>query len=209
MITRNLGHPRGIVGHVTGRMMFRGNDCLNEWVVDRLADRFGSGIKRIIEIGPGPGVGLSYLLGAFPAAQVWGVDHSAVMVKQARRNNSAAVRSGRLTVVRGDLAALAVLPSVDLVVAVNVLYFWADPHTELQKIRRVLGVDGTMSLGYQLRRHMSPSVQETFPVAGHRLYDADEQITRLLRNSGFGHVDVLTCGPHRMQLALKGSLGRS
>ena len=107
MITRNLGHPRGIVGRITGRLMSRGNDCLNEWVVDRLAERHTSGIRRIVEIGPGPGVGLGYLLEAFPAAQVWGIDHSAVMVRQARRSNSDAVRSGRLMVMRGDSDALA------------------------------------------------------------------------------------------------------
>ena len=95
MITRHLGHPRGIFGHVTGRMMLRG-------------------IRRIVEVGPGPGVGITYLLGAFPAAQVWGIDHSAVMVKQARHRNAEAVRSGRLTLMRGDLDALAAIPPVDL-----------------------------------------------------------------------------------------------
>jgi SAM-dependent methyltransferase len=200
-ITRNLGHPRGIVGHFTGRLMHRGNDSLNEWVVDRLADRHESGIDRIVEIGPGPGVGLSYLLSAFPGAKVWGIDHSALMVRQARRNNSEATRSGRLNVLRGNLDALPALAPVDLVVAVNVLYFWADPYTELQKVRRALGDNGTMCLGYQLRRHMSPNVQETFPRAGHRLYDTDEQVTRLLLKSGFGQVDVSAGGPHRMQLA--------
>ena len=202
MITRNLGHPRGIFGRITGRLMSRGNDCLNEWVVDRLAERHTSGIRRIVEIGPGPGVGLSYLLEAFPAAQVWGLDHSAVMVRQARRSNSDAVRSGRLMVIRGDLDTLARHAPVDLVLAVNVLYFWADPSTELKKIRRALRDDGTMCLGYQLRRHMSPNLQETFPLAGHRLYDSDEEVTKVLLESGFGHVDVLTSGPHRMQLAV-------
>jgi len=209
MITRHLGHPRGIFGHVTGRMMLRGNDCLNEWVVDSLADRDGSGIRRIVEVGPGPGVGITYLLGAFPAAQVWGIDHSAVMVKQARHRNAEAVRSGRLTLMRGDLDALAAIPPVDLVVAVNVLYFWVDPYTELRKIRRALAENGAVTLGYQLRRHMSARAQETFPLAGHRLYDADEEVTRLLRDSGFSHIDVLSRGPHRMQLALTEPLRRS
>jgi SAM-dependent methyltransferase len=203
MITRQLAHPRGIVGHITGRLMLRGNDCLNEWVVDRLADRRGTVFRRIVEIGPGPGVGLAYLLEAFPAARVWGIDHSAVMVRQARHNNAEAIRSGRLEVVRGDLDALTVLTPVDLVVAVNVLYFWADPHTEMGRIHSALQDNGIMSLGYQLRRHMSPSVQETFPMVGHHLFGDDEQVTMLLRDSGFGHVDVLTRGPYRMQLALK------
>ena len=182
---------------------------MNEWVVDRLAERHKSGIRRIVEIGPGPGVGLSYLLEAFPAAMVWGLDHSAVMVRQARRSNSDAVRSGRLMVMRGDPDALARHAPVDLVLAVNVLYFWADPCTELQRIRRVLRDNGTMCLAYQLRRHMSPNVQASFPVAGHSLYDADEQVTKLLRDSGFAKVDVLASGPHRMQLAFNGALGRS
>src|SRR6478672_3837038 len=88
IISRHLGNPHGIVGHVAGRMMVRGNECINEWVVDELVDRNRSEITRIVEVGPGPGVGLSYLLAAFPAAQVWGIDHSGLMVEQGRSGNA-------------------------------------------------------------------------------------------------------------------------
>ena len=123
------------------------------------------------------------------------------MLKQAGNRNVAAIQSGRLTLMNGDMDRLRTLPPVDLVVAVNVLYFWADPRGELRKARHVLGENGAVCLGYQLRRHMPVSLQETFPAAGHRLYDADEEVTTLLREAGFRRVGVLTRGPHRMQLA--------
>lgn len=106
LIPRQLGHPRGLVCHLTGRMMVRRNCCLNEWVVDQLTNRDGSDITRIVEVGPGPGLGLAYLLAAFPKAQVWGIDHSAVMLRLAKTRNAAAIRSDRLTLTNGDIATL-------------------------------------------------------------------------------------------------------
>jgi len=203
IIPRHLGHPRGIVGRVTGRMMVRGNECLNEWIVDELADRTRSEMRRIVEVGPGPGVGLSYLLAAFPAAQVCGIDHSGLMVKQARRRNAASVQSGRLTLVQGNVNVIRAFHPVDLVVAVNVLYFWKDPHTELHKVRDALGDKGAVALGYQLRRNLPERAQESFPQAGYRLYDNDEEITTLLQDVGFTRVDSVIRGPHRMQVAFR------
>ena len=183
--------------------MVRGNCCFNEWIVDQLADRGGSEVRRIVEVGSGPGIGLAYLLAAFPDAQLWGIDHSAVMLKQARTRNAAAIRSGQLTLTNGDLDCLGALPLVDLVVAVHVLYFWADPQAELRKVRRALGENGAVSVGYQLRRNMPYSMQEAFKANGHRLFDTDELVTTLLRDAGFRRIDVLTRGPHRMQLATR------
>jgi hypothetical protein len=92
---------------------------------------------------------------------------------------------------------------VDLIVAVNVLYFWTNPHTELQKVRDALGAKGAVALGYQLRRNLPVRLQEAFPLAGYRLYDNGEEITTLLRDVGFDRVDSMTRGPHRMHVAFR------
>jgi trans-aconitate methyltransferase len=125
------------------------------------------------------------------------------MVKQARRRNAASVRSGRLTLVHGNMNAIKAFHPVDLIVAVNVLYFWRDPHTELQKVRDALGPKGVVALSYQLRRNLPVRVQEAFPLAGYRLYDTDDEIKTLLRDAGFGRVDSMTRGPHRMHVAFE------
>jgi trans-aconitate methyltransferase len=181
--------------------MARGNECLNEWVVDRLAASRSARGGRIVEIGPGPGVGLSYVLAAFPTAQVWGIDQSAVMLRQARHRNAAAIRTGRLTLTCAGAAAVREVAPVDLVIAVNVMYFWQDPQAELGHLEDALCAGGTVGLGYQLRKSMPPAVQASFARAGHHLYASDEEVTALLSGAGLGCVDVYARGPFRLQLA--------
>ena len=200
-VGKHLGHPRGVLGHLAGRMMVRGNESLNEWLVDQLAERNEWDGSRIVEVGFGPGLGLANLLAAFPSARVWGIDHSAVMVQQARFRNIAAVRSGRLTLRRGDVNWVGDIAPIDLVVVVNVLYFWSDPHLELQKIRRAIGPGGAVCVGYHLRRHMSEETREALGANGHRFFDTDGEVETLLRNAGFRDVQVMRRGPLRMQLA--------
>jgi trans-aconitate methyltransferase len=202
MTARQWARPSGLVGHVSGRLMARGNDCLNEWVVDRLAERSTPPVRRVAEIGSGPGVGLTHLLAAFPTAQVWGIDQSAVMLRQARRRNASDSRTGRLTLVRGDTTAVGGIAPVDLIVAVQVLYFWPDPLTELRRLGNALTDGGMLSLGYQLHNTMPPTLQKAFPAAGYRLCTADADVTTLLREAGFKRVDVLARGPHRLQIGL-------
>lgn len=176
-LTRQLGRPRGVLGRIAARRMARGNECLNEWVVDRLAASRSARGGRIVEIGPGPGVGLSYVLAAFPTAQVWGIDQSAVMLREARHRNAAAIRTGRPTLTCAGAAAVREVAPVDLVIAVNVMYFWQDPQAELGHLEDARCAGGTVGLGYQLRKSMPPAVRESFARAGHHLYASDEEVT--------------------------------
>lgn len=175
--------------------MARGNDCLNEWVVERLFARNGPQVERIVEIGPGPGVGLEHLLAAFPTARV---GHRPV--HRDAQAGSTPQFGGRLTLTCGDTAAVPTLAPVDLIVAVHVLYFWPNPQAELRRLRHAIGGGGTLCMGYQLFRSMPTSAQVTFPLAGHHLYTADDDVTALLREAGFEHVEVSARGPHRLQL---------
>ena len=140
-------------------------------------------------------MGLEALLARFPDAQVWGVDLSPVMLAQSRKRNRAAVDAGRLTLVEGGVPALAASRPADLVMANHVLYFWSDPVTELAGIRAVLREGGLLALGYQLRADMPAMAQKRFPPAGHRLYDAADDVTRLAVEAGFGSVRQLVKGP--------------
>ena len=152
-------------------------------------------VVRVAELGPGPGVGLEALLARFPAAHVWGVDLSPVMLAQSRRRNRTAVSSGRLTLLEGDVSALGVSRPVDLVMANHVLYFWPDPVTELAGIRELMAVGGLVAIGYQLRQDMPTMAQKRFPAAGHRLYDTAADVSRLAAEAGFGSVTQAVKGP--------------
>lgn len=195
-MARQFGNPRGVVGRLVGRMMARGNRDLNVWVVGALRERCDpDAVTRVVEIGPGPGIGLACLLDSFPRAQVWGVDLSTTMLRQARRHNIAAVRAGRLRLEHADASAVSTMAPLDLIVAVHVLYFWPDPVPVLSRLHTALAPDGALALGFQLRPHMPAPARRNFPRAGHRLYDSDEDISRVLTEAGFTQVDIAVKGP--------------
>ena len=139
----------------------------------------------VLELGCGPGIALRELLTAYPAASVIGVDRSPVVLKSARRRNASAIAEGRLTLVTGDIEKTVGYAPADLVLASHVLYFWADPVRELRRINEVLAPHGHVALGYQLRQHMPPITQRTFPQEGFTLYDSDDQVAAALQHAGF------------------------
>jgi trans-aconitate methyltransferase len=155
----------------------------------------GEVVRHVAELGPGPGVGLEALLAHFPDAQVWGVDVSSVMLSQSRKRNRSAVSAGRLTLLEGGVPALSASEPADIVMANHVLYFWQDPAAEMAQILGFMRPGGLLALGYQLRENMPALAQRRFPAAGHRLYEADDEVTRLATAAGFGSATHIVKGP--------------
>ena len=194
-LAQQFGHPSGLLGAVVGRGMARGNADLSRWVVQQAAAQHGDVVGHVAELGPGPGVGLEALLAQFPDARVWGVDLSTVMLSQSRKRNQSAVTAGRLVLLEGGVPALSAAEPVDIVMANHVLYFWPDPAAEMARIRGFLRPGGLLALGYQLKENMPAMAQRRFPPAGHRLYEADDDVTALATAAGFGSVTHLVKGP--------------
>lgn len=195
VVARQFGRPRGLLGRVIGRGMARGNADFNRWFVQEIRGLGLADIGRIVELGPGPGIGLQETLRAFPEARLWGIDPSPVMLSQFRKRNLAAVRSGRLVAIEGGVESLPPLAPVDLVLAAHVLYFWRQPAATLAQIHGALRPGGWLALGYQLRRNMPPMAQKRFPMEGYLLYDSDGQVGALLEGAGFKHPRFVIKGP--------------
>ncbi len=189
IVARQFGHPRGLLGRLVGRAMASSNAAFSRWTVAQVRQHAAATIARVVELGPGPGIGLEELLRAFPEAQVWGVDLSREMLAQSRRRNaSAAAGGGHLSLLEGGVATISDLAPLDIVAANHVLYFWREPEAELSLIGRSLRPGGLLALGYQLRRDMPPMAQKQFPRQGFRLYDSAEEVDALLRGAGFAGV---------------------
>ncbi len=188
VIASQFARPHGLLGKLIGRGMARGNAELSRWVVQQVGEHAAGDTAKIAEIGPGPGIGLQETLRRFPDARVWGIDLSPEMLAQSRKRNLAEVRYGRLVLVQGDIARLADLAPLDIVIANHVLYFWHRPADELAAIRACLRDGGLLALGYQLKQNMPPLAQKHFPQQGHVLYESDEDLERLLRSAGFSAV---------------------
>lgn len=116
------------------------------WAVQRVvAER----PQAVLEIGCGPGVALRLLAEALPAARIVGIDRSAVAVERARARLGDLLDGDRVSLHRLAIADLD-LPSVDVVLGVNVNVFWTSPaQRELTVLRRVLRPGGVLHLVYE------------------------------------------------------------
>ena len=176
-------HPRGAAGSVTGWVFAHrpSNRQRNRWAVSLLNIQPAD---QVLEIGFGPGIAIAALARA-GAGHVYGIDHSAVMLRQASRRNAAAIRAGRVTLVNAPAERF---PPVldgpfDAILAVNSLGFWPAPAERLAELRRRLAPGGRIAIVSQPRCHGA--------TAGTSRSAADE-IENLLRSAGFAHLRTET-----------------
>jgi SAM-dependent methyltransferase len=175
--------PRGAAGSVSGWMFAHrpSNRQRNRWAVSLLGVQPAS---QVLEIGFGPGVAVAELVRA-GAGHVYGIDHSAVMLRQASRRNAAAIRAGRVTLVNAPVDQIppAFGGPFDAILAVNSLVFWPAPAERLAELRRRLAPGGRVAIVSQPRCHGA--------TAGTSRSAADE-IEKLLRGAGFTQMSTQT-----------------
>jgi len=168
-----FAHPRGWLGAWVGRLMAVKNRERSAFVLSLL--ELGPR-DRVLEIGFGPGADVRRAAEA--AGFVAGVDHSAVMVAQARRRNAAAEAAGRVRLERAPADDLPFADGCfDKAYAINVAQFW--PGGAWSEIRRVLRADGLAAVAVQPRS--KGATEETARRVG-------EELTEALRSAGFRDV---------------------
>jgi ubiquinone/menaquinone biosynthesis C-methylase UbiE len=182
-VVSQFHRPTGVSGRLAGwRMASRpSNRKRNAWVVSLLD--IGP-TDRVLEIGFGPGIAIRESANRAVEGVVCGVDHSEVMLRQARRRNAEAVRTGRVDL---RLATAERLPlfeyHFDKIFAVNSMGFWNDPERCLESLRTLLRSDGRIALASQPR--CSGATAETSAKAG-------EDIAKRLVNAGFRDLAIET-----------------
>jgi SAM-dependent methyltransferase len=143
--------PHGVGGRAAGWVMAtRGsNRERNVWAVGLLDVQPHD---RVLEIGFGPGIAIQEFARRATNGLVVGVDHSAVMVRQARKRNAAAVKAGRVDLRLGSAEALPGFDEpFDKILAVNSLLFWDDPVARLKDLHHLLRPGGQIAIVYQPR----------------------------------------------------------
>jgi SAM-dependent methyltransferase len=176
ILTRQFEHPRGILGRIVGYVLAsRGSNLRrNRWTVDLLAP---SGKERVLEIGCGPGVGLELCLAAAVGVHAVGIDHSALMIKQAAKRNRAAVKDGRLKLYEGTIDALpAGTPAFDKAFSINVIQFLDDQPGFITMVAARLSVGGVLATSYQ-PRHANATRADALKMA--------ERVSEIYARCGF------------------------
>jgi SAM-dependent methyltransferase len=111
---------------------------------------------EILEIGPGPGVSVSFVCGQLAAWRITAIERSATAIQRATKRNAAHVASGEAVFQHLDLANVDLVRRAlsgqrfDKVFAVNINLFWVRPaDAELQLIKDLLRPGGVVHLVYE------------------------------------------------------------
>ncbi|HEV2272113.1 MAG TPA: trans-aconitate 2-methyltransferase [Steroidobacteraceae bacterium] len=109
---------------------------------DLLARVRSGEVRRIVDVGCGPGNSTELLAGRYPEADILGVDNSPAMLEEARR---------RLPTARFEFANAAVwVPDADVdLVFANAVYQWIPGHLE-QLVRVLAALPGKATLAVQM-----------------------------------------------------------
>jgi ubiquinone/menaquinone biosynthesis C-methylase UbiE len=135
---------------------------------------------RVIELGCGPGVAIAALATRAIQGLVVGVDHSQVMICQARRRNRAAIRAGRVRLIHAPVQSLSISDGpFNAALAVNTVGMWPDPIARLRELARLLRPGGRIALVSQPR---CPGATAATSAA------AASELAGLLTEAGFEHL---------------------
>lgn len=146
-----FAHPKGVLGRVVGTIMAYNpsNRERMRWTLSLLHIQ---GNDRVLEIGFGPGLAIEQISKITPDGFIGGVDHSEVMVRQARKRNASAIREGRVDLRLGSVSnPPAFGKPFDKIFSINSIQFWENPVEDLKGLRQLLKSGGRIVITFQPR----------------------------------------------------------
>jgi ubiquinone/menaquinone biosynthesis C-methylase UbiE len=184
-LAKHLGNPEGEIGKAVTANLNKTNAGAYSAVFQKLGVTAGD---RIIEIGFGNGREIPRILSLADGVTYFGLDISETMVADATAHNSEQIREGRVTLTCGSSSNIpADARAFTRALALNTIYFWEDPVSDLKELRRVLQPSGRLVLGA-----MAPwSATGPFFQHGFRHYEKPE-LENFLKRAGFSNVSIDT-----------------
>lgn len=148
-ITQQFRRPTGWVGGWMGQLMAVKNRKRSKWVIELLQVQPDD---HILEVGFGSGIDIGRVSAIATHGFIAGIDHSEVMVKQARKRNAVAIQAKHVDLQCASAASIPYTDAMfDKLFAINVAQFWPSPTEVLAELRRVLKPGGLIALAIQPR----------------------------------------------------------
>ena len=133
--------------------------------------------SRVLEIGCGPGLALAQCSETVSSGRIVGLDHSPVMLEQARKR----VGSGQVELIVGGVDQLDQWSGeFDRIYSLNVIQFIADKQDFFRRVSSTLDAGGRCFTTYQ------PRLDNDHPDGADRMA---EEIVRLMGEVGFTQID--------------------
>jgi len=127
-VSGQFRRPTGFGGRIVTFVMNR----MNKALYDAVLGEIGNG-QEVMDIGFGNGHMLKMLLKSTDSS-FCGIDISPDMVKLAGKKNKAAVRNGRLVLMKASVDDIPFEKGFDRIYTINTVYFWDDLQTGLEEI---------------------------------------------------------------------------
>lgn len=183
-IGRQLGNPHGLIGSICCRLMNKVNNDLYINTVSLLDIHDGD---KLLDIGYGNG----YLLECIYKeckADMYGIDISEDMRKEAERRNKRALREGNLHLGIGNCCNLFCYEdnSFKAVTSINTIYFWEDTLKGLSEIHRVLEMGASFYNVIYTKEYLDTV---SYTQKGFKKY-SKEQFVELGKQAGFEKAEV-------------------
>jgi ubiquinone/menaquinone biosynthesis C-methylase UbiE len=141
---RQVRKPSGRLGKCVVWLMNRSHAKMTDWALQLVSVPKNA---TILDIGCGGGRTIARLAALAPEGKIFGLDYSAASVAVSRETNAEEVKTGRVQVDQGSVAALPFRDGTfDVVTAVETHYYWPDLPANVREVLRVLKPGGTFLL---------------------------------------------------------------
>ena len=150
-VSCQFGKPKGVLGHLAGFIMANRKSNIEriDWAIELLDLKPD---ENILEIGFGPGIALQKIAGKISDGEIYGIDHSRLMLAQAMKRNKTYINSGKLNLFLGSTSNLPVFDiKFDKVLDVNSFQFWDDPVLSLNNLKKYIKTGGIIEIVHQPR----------------------------------------------------------
>lgn len=182
-IGSQFGNPHGFAGRICCIIMNVINKAMYKRTVALIDTKSDD---KVMDIGYGNGYLLKYLYKK-TKSDLYGIDISADMMKQAAKKNKEAAKQGKLNLQIGDCCDLHFEDNTfAAIISINTVYFWSDTLKGLSEIYRVLK-SGCSFFNVVYTREFLDTLAYT--KKGFKKFDA-EQLTDLGKLAGFENIQV-------------------
>ncbi len=185
-MSKQLGHPSGLIGRFLVYLLNRENASMNQLALEQLPLQPR---QHILEIGFGGGDFINRLLQTQISLQITGIDPSSASMAVAGKRFRQEVKQGKLTLQQSQAEATAFpKQAFDGIATINTLYFWSDVRTVLQECHRILKPGGILVVAYNSQAFLEQNQMTQYGFRGYEVKDFEAQ----MQDAGFSEIKTLS-----------------
>lgn len=185
----NPSNPHGEAGEIMLMRMGETHSSVTDWAFGLLKL---NGSERVLDIGCGGGDALKKLSERITSGKLTGADHSKVSVQLTKKNNSADIEIGKMTVVKASADSLPFPDSsFDLIYTIESFYFWGNDPANLREVMRVLADGGKFVIIADIHGGAAMNDETLENIRKYDLFNpTPDELRDLLIKAGFSKADI-------------------